>query len=407
MRCFVYSGRKKITLSIDSKNIKFFCKKDTFSSLPSQYVKISLDTFLKKHSNVFLNKKVGVIIPDNTRDFHPHIILSPLLNSLRKVAKNVDCIISLGLHRKLDDKELTNFLGKEIIRNYRVAQHSLRNVKFFRRIKGIGVYLNRGLFLYDVIFTIGVVEPHLYAGFSGGVKCIIIGLSGKKTILRTHSPTFLSQDKVAVANIKNNPFQDFLWEAARHIEVPIYSLNLVENHKKQICFFSLDEAKKSFFESVSFTKKIFGFKVRGKFDVVLVGCDYPKERSLYQASRLFNYVLDRKPIVKKGGAIFIFANLDMENKSEAEGNFEAVIKRNKLPQNYKFKREGEHRAYKVIEASRYANLAIISSSIPKDSFSPVISFYADYQSGLRWAKAKYGGRLRIAVIPFGFSFIPY
>jgi len=365
----------------------------------------SLKTFFKNNSKVFAGKKVCVVIPDNTRVFHPKLVLPCIAENLGKISKKTDFIISLGLHRKLGRNELEAFLGKRFIKANKVIQHSTEDVKYFSKIRNIPLYLNKNIFSYDVIFTVGVVEPHLYAGFSGGIKCIAVGLAGKKTILKTHSTSFLSRKGVCFANIKDNPFHEFLQQACKKVAVPIYSLNVVNNIDKTLAFYSLGNAGRAFLEAVKFAKEFFSCKVKEKFDCVFVGCDFPKDKNLYQTSRLFNYMLDKKPLVKKGGAIFVFARLDSKKKSKAEKNFENLLQKRSISKTHKFKKPGEHRAFKVLEASGYACLAIITPNIPKEKFSDIL-FFKNYAMALKWAKGFYGNNAKLGVIPSGFSFIP-
>ena len=383
----------------------------------------SFKQFFSNNKKSFLNKKALVIIPDNTRNYHPKVILPPIVKYLKEISGKVDFIIALGLHKKLSNAELRDSLGKRFVKENKISQHSLGKVKFLGRVRYIPLYLNKNMLPHDVIFTVGVVEPHLYSGFSGGVKCIGIGLAGKKTILTTHSVKYLSKKGVGLVNIRNNPFYDFLWEVVKKIKIPIYSLNIVNirnvfQPKWKVSSGStqrtlsrlawktfLGEARPSFLDAVSYAKKAFSYKVKGKLDCVFINCDPPKDKSLYQVTRLFNYALDKKPVVKKGGVIFVFARLGAETKGKAERNFETALKRKNLPRRYKFKKPGEHRAFKVIEASQYATLGIITANVPKGKFAHIL-FFKNYKSALSWAKEKLGRDIKTGAISSGFSFIP-
>lgn len=374
MRKFVFSGKKKIFLDIDKA--KFLFRKKPIKLKSREEIEKEVKRFFNKYYEKFLNKKVCVVIPDNTRFFHPKIVL-PLLNKyLRKLTSKSIFIIALGLHNRLDSKELSDLLGKRFIKQNKIIQHSFRETVFLKNIGEVPFYVNKNILTSDVIITVGVVEPHLYAGFSGGVKCLGVGVSGKKTILYTHSVSFLKKKGVRIASVKNNPFQKFLWKAKDALKKDVYSLNIVNSQNKRITFVSFDESFYSFSKALKFVQKQFFYSIKNKFDVLFVGCDFPKERSFYQTSRLFNYMLDKKPLVIKGGAIFVFANLKTK-KSRAEENFEKLLKRKKLPQNYSFKKAGEHRAYKVKEASKYAFLGIINPSF-YGNFPEVLFFQRLY-----------------------------
>ncbi len=403
MNNFIFSGKRKINLK-SLKNTRFLYKLTKKPHITPATIRDSLKEFFQENPKVFSDKKICVVIPDNTRDFHPKLILPSISAYLKKTCKELDFFIALGLHKKLSKIELESFLGKKFTRANNITQHCLENTKSIGRIGRIPLYLNSRLFSYDAIFTVGIVEPHLYAGFSGGIKCIGIGLAGKKTILTTHAVKFLSRSRVRVSNIDSNPFQEFLQKAVKKTKLPIYSLNIVNDINKQIVFYSLGKARKSFLTTVKFAKELFSYKTKERFDILFVGCDFPKDKNLYQASRLFNYVLDKRPLVKKGGAIFVFANLDSKKKSKAESNFEEILHRRGLSSSYKFKKAGEHRAFKVIEASKYANLGIITPNKPIKNFC--IQFFKNFTDAKRYCRQVYGDSARIGIIPSGFSFIP-
>jgi len=405
---FLFSGKRKIRLNLKCRNVKLFYKKSPSRRPLSASINDSFKRFLVKNLNLFAGKKVCVVIPDRTRDFHPRLILNNLSRALGRICEKVDFIISLGLHRRLTKKELYDSLGENFVNNNRVIQHSLEDTVFLGKINRIPAYLNKNLFLYDTVFTVGVVEPHLYAGFSGGPKCIGIGLAGKKTILRTHSTKFITQKNVGPGKINRNPFQEFLWTLVSKIDIPVYSLNIVNDLNKTIVFYSIGEARESFSKSVAFARELCLHKIRKEFDVLLIGCDYPKDKSLYQTSRLFNYMLDGKPVVRRGGSIVVFANLESAGRSNAEKNFENLLKKGKIAEFYKFKKPGEHRAFKVIKASRYARLLIVTKRPYLKS--PYIDFLRDRKRDRKYVFEKiikkYGLSARIGIVPAGFSFLP-
>jgi hypothetical protein len=116
-------------------------------------------------------------------------------------------------------------------------------------------------------------------------------------------------------------------------------------------------------------------------------------------------MLERKSILKRGGAICVFAELDDTGKSSAESNFERRLKQSRRPDGTLFKKPGEHRAFKVLEASGKARLCVVTPNIPPGKWK-ALSFVENYRDALTWAAQ--GGRehLNIGVIPSGFSILP-
>ncbi len=406
MDLFVLSGKRKIPVNLSGfPSVQLLRPKESPKRVPWSALRDSLQGFVDRYARRLTGGKVGVVIPDATRDFHPRQVLPPLAQALRGRCHRVEFLVALGLHRRLTPPELAKFLGSPLLREHRVRQHRLRDVRWLGSVSDIPVSFYRRLLDYDFLITVSVVEPHLYAGFSGGVKGIAIGLSGKETILKTHSVGYLSQKSVRAGNIRTNPFQQFLWHAVDQLDRPILSLNLVQNAEKQLAGYALGEARKSFHDAVRLARRVFTCPVSGQFDVLLIGSDHPKDENLYQSSRLFNNVLEGRRLVRRGGAIVVFANLAGRTQSRAEKSFEAVLRRASLPAAYSFAKPGEHRAFKVLEAARTARLCLLTAN-PAYGRLPCLTVFSNQQALRRWIRETYGPTPRIGVIPAGFSFIP-
>ena len=405
MGYFVLAGKRKVTL-----NQKYFSSLELLG--PDQALEPigwsslgqSLKNFIDRNQSHFSGKRIGVVIPDPTRDFHPRKTLRTLGEALKRQASRTEFIIALGLHRRLSPKALEAFLGRDFLGENRVYQHNLSSARPLGAVSGVPVSFNPRLLSYDVFFTVGVVEPHLYGGFSGGVKGIAIGLAGKETILKTHSVAYLSQAAVRAGNIGTNPFQRFLWGAVAQLDRPVYSINLVNNGKKEMVGYTVGKARPAFREAVAIARNVFACPVEGEFDALLVGCDYPKDQSLYQSSRLFNYLLEGKRLLRRGGAIVVFAGLKDSWKSQAEKNFEAALRRKSLPAWYAFAKPGEHRAFKVLDAAHSARLCLVTANPPEGTMS-ALTVLPNQRAACKWIDETYGAAARIGVIPAGFSFL--
>ena len=168
--------------------------------------------------------KTIIAVPDFTREAH----LKKILPVLLKDNSEAEIIIATGLHRAPTKKEIRDNIGN-IRKKIKISAHAYKNVSYFGKSKtGVPVWLNKKLKKADRIITIGVVEPHLYAGYSGGVKVLSIGLAGEKTINATHHPRFLDHPGTKICSIKGNPFQAFIQETASMLPVG-YSMNIVND----------------------------------------------------------------------------------------------------------------------------------------------------------------------------------
>ncbi|MBU1912472.1 MAG: DUF2088 domain-containing protein [Candidatus Omnitrophica bacterium] len=316
--------------------------------------------------------KIIIAVPDFTREAHLKKILPGLLARLNKKGaayKDIEILIGTGLHRHPTKKEIKYNLGN-ISSRVKVYSHDYKNVFYAARSKkGVPIYLDKRLKGASSIITIGVVEPHLYAGYSGGVKVLSIGLAGEKTINATHHPRFLDHPGTRICSIKGNPFQAFIQETASMLPVE-YSINIVNDDKGNILKTFKGSPKVSFRNAVNYSKKIFEKKVTEFFDVVICGTPAGKGVNIYQASRPFNYVADtRSPAIKNTSLILVKAALEEGfGKGLGEKRFMAKMLKMKNPDKLinKIKKggclAGEHRAYMVAKALKKAKLGFISKN---------------------------------------------
>jgi nickel-dependent lactate racemase len=140
---------------------------------------------------VRLSDKIGIIVNDITRPTPYQDLLQVVLNELKKVAaENITFFIALGTHRENSPDELREILGDEIVNRYRVVQNNAfdraTQIDLGRTSRGHVIWVNRKLIECDVKILTGFIEPHFFAGFSGGGKAIMPGMAGLETIMNNH-----------------------------------------------------------------------------------------------------------------------------------------------------------------------------------------------------------------------------
>lgn len=259
--------------------------------------------------------RVAIVVTDMTRYAMDEIVSELLLEELHRSGvrkENVFFLIALGTHRPMSREEIEQKLGKRIVSEYAVYNHDCRNdlVYLGKSSAGFPMKINRRLMEADVKITVGVIEPHLFAGYSGGVKTICVGLAGMETIGATHSLRVLSDPRTRLGVIENNIFREFLNEMAEKVRID-FTVNLVLNEEKQLVAAFSGHPIKSFEAAVKFTRSCVEVKVPAVADVVISCPGYPKSVNLYQATRAANsVVLGPKPVVKKGGIILIPARCE-------------------------------------------------------------------------------------------------
>ena len=360
--------------------------------------------------------KTIIAVPDFTRDAHLKKILPPLLKKLNRqhiANKDIEIIIATGLHRPPTEKELKDNLGS-ITDKIKVSihDHGKNSVAYFgKKKKGTPVYLNKKIKNAEAIVTVGVVEPHLYAGYSGGVKVVTIGLAGEETINATHHPRFLDHPGTRICSVNKNPFREFIEEVGSLLPIK-HSINIINDENGNLSRVFQGKPKTSFKKAVSHAQKIFEKKIHGAFDVVV--CNIPKSKgaNIYQASRAFNYVANTKRgVLKNNALILVKAGLEegfggglgekrfmrmMSRINDPRGLIIGIKKRGCLA--------GEHRAYMVAKAMERARLGFISkrAQLYKNKPLPFL-FFKNMKEARKFIDKSYKKKPKIYYLKNSFS----
>jgi len=213
------------------------------------------------------HKKVAIVVTDMTRYAMDETVSELLLEELHRAGvrkENIFFLIALGMHRPMTHEEIEQKLGKRIANEYEVYNHDCHNdlVDLGCSSAGFPMKVNRKLMEADVKITVGVIEPHLFAGYSGGVKTICVGLAGVETIGSTHSLKVLSDPRTKLGLIENNIFREFLNEMAERVKVD-FTVNLVLNEEKRLVAAFSGHPIESFESAVKFTRSCVEVPVRG------------------------------------------------------------------------------------------------------------------------------------------------
>lgn len=320
-------------------------------------------------------RRILVAVTDDTRNSHLERILPYLLAKIDDGKRNIKVIVATGLHKPHTKEQMSRLVGARVIREYEVVSHhpdegSVRAAG--RTDRGVPVTLDKNVFESDAVISVGTIEPHLYAGYSGGAKTVGIGLAGEATVNDTHGVRFLDDPRVAIGSIDHNPFQDVLWASADKARLR-FCVNVVNAHNGLPSAVFCGEPRETFRRGVEFARKIYEISVKRQADIVVCGIGYPKDVNLYQASRAINYVTNvGRPVLRKGGALIVAAEMtDGPGKSAAELKFYETLKAMRSPQSFidKVKRcgcvAGEHRAYMVAGPAADYEIIFVNRTSPR------------------------------------------
>lgn len=252
---------------------------------------------------------IGISVCDITRAQPRQLMLEALFAEMPGVRKeDVTIFIATGTHRRNNDAEIERMIGAEFARTCRVVCHDARDnpslVDVGRTSTGVRVLLNRGWVASDFKITTGFVEPHFFAGFSGGPKMVAPGLAGLDTVMTLHDATRIAHPKATFGIIEGNPIHEDIREISRMTGVD-FSVDVTLNRDQKItAAFAGDLFQEHAAACTSARDKVMR-AVEAPFDVVLTtDSGYPLDQNLYQAVKGMSAAVK---VVKQGGTIICAA----------------------------------------------------------------------------------------------------
>jgi len=255
-------------------------------------------------------KKICVIIPDETRCCPTKEILVPILQEFEESKLNkIEILIGNGLHRGMSKKERMESLGKEIVEKYIVTNHSAtddRQLIDLEKITSYGtpVILNKIAWKSDCVLGIGLVEPHFFAGFSGGRKTILPAIAGKDAILNNHSYDMIKNPYASYGKMKGNPIHDDMMEFMNFINLQ-FIINVTINNKNETTQIFAGNPTEAHRQAVNFVNTYGRVKLHSSAEIVIVSNGgYPLDRNLYQSVK---GIATASNVVKEKGVIIMVA----------------------------------------------------------------------------------------------------
>jgi nickel-dependent lactate racemase len=256
--------------------------------------------------------RVAVVFPDLTRPMPNRTVLPPLLAELERLGAgpdHVELLCATGTHRQATPDEMVELVGPDITRRYTVHQHRADDPEHVEhvevgRVDGTPVRLDRRYVEADVRILTGFVEPHFFAGFSGGPKGACPGLAALETILEAHSPSRISHPGATWLVTEGNPVHDFV-RAAVALAPPTLSLDVAINQRRQLTAVFAGPLPAGHAAACRFVEETSVQQVGRAFDVVLsTNGGYPLDRNLYQAVK---GMAAAERVVRSGGTIVMAA----------------------------------------------------------------------------------------------------
>lgn len=252
---------------------------------------------------------VVIVHSDITRATPNDRILPVLLGELEAAGiarQDIRLLNALGTHRPQTDAELRAMLGSEIVENYCCLQHDAFDdanlIPLGVTARGNPVRVNRHYMEADVKILTGFIEPHFFAGFSGGPKGVLPALAGAESVTSNHGHAMIGHPKAAWGVTEGNP----IWEEMRQVALstdPTFLLNVTLNSHREITGVFAGDMLQAHAAGCRFVKETAMAPVDDLYDIVITtNSGYPLDQNLYQSVKGMSAA---RQIVREGGAIII------------------------------------------------------------------------------------------------------
>ena len=365
-------------------------------------------------------ERVCIVFTDVTRASPDHLLVPALLWELEAAGvrdEDITLLCGIGMHRPSTPAERIAKLGAEVTARYRVMDNEPQNpqalVDLGVTAGGVPVSAHRAAVEADLLIATGLVEPHQYAGYSGGRKTLAVGAAGERLIAHTHGPAFVDHPGTRLGRVEGNPFHEAISEAARRANLR-FILNVVLDDEKRILKVAAGEPEAAFHELVAFARSVYEVPVPHQYDVAIGGVGFPKDANLYQASRAASYLFFAPtPVVRPGGFFIIPARCE-EGAGEGVGEQRFLAAMRDAPdvqsilddaRQYGYP-PGQQRAFVMAKVLEEARVVIVGSECPDVVAACKMTPAATMEEALALAARELGPDLDVLIVPHALLTLP-
>ncbi|MEW5868137.1 MAG: nickel-dependent lactate racemase [Chloroflexota bacterium] len=361
-----------------------------------------------------------IVFTDITRSSPDQLLVPALLAELERAGvkdEDITLLCGIGMHRPSTRDEKIVKLGADVLARYRVIDNEPQNpaalVDLGVSPGGVPILLHRAVVESDLLIATGIVEPHQYAGYSGGRKTVAVGAAGEALIAHTHGPAFVDHPGTRLGRIQGNPFHEAVTEAARRAGLR-FILNVVQDDDKRILRVAAGDPDLAFQDLVAFAKSVYEVPIPRHYDIVIGGVGFPKDANLYQASRAPSYLFFAPtPVVRPGGFLIIPARCEEgAGAGVGEQRFLAAMRaapdvqfiledarRNGYP-------PGQQRAFVMAKVLEQSHVVIVGSECPDLVAACKMIPAATMQAAIDLARPSLGEACDVLIVPHAMLTLP-
>lgn len=264
-------------------------------------------------------RRILLITSDHTRPLPSGVTLPILLREIRRGSPEADItiLVATGLHRSTTERELRQKFGDRIVDRERIVIHDARDADqlsdFGPLPSGNRLTLNRLVCQADLVVAEGFIEPHFFAGFSGGRKSILPGVAGKDTIMFNHNARMIASPHACQGSLADNPIHADMLCAAERAGLA-FIMNVILDDRQRIVAAVAGDPEKAHTVGVGLCRQMAQVQARVADIVVTTNGGYPLDQNVYQNVKC---MATAEMCVRPGGAVIVCAGLEDGHGGEA------------------------------------------------------------------------------------------
>lgn len=355
-------------------------------------------------------KDACIVICDITRPVPNEILLGPILETLETAdipRERILILVATGLHRPSTPDEIIEMVGRRIAESYRIENHHGQRREEHSHLgespRGVPVWIDSRYVQADLKITVGLIEPHFMAGFSGGRKLICPGIAALKTVRAWHSPKFLEHPNARSGCLVDNPVHEENTWIARRAGCD-FIVNCAIDAQRRILSVVAGDMEAALAEGIDFVRGIVTDTVPEPVDIVVTSsAGYPLDTTFYQAVKGMVAAME---IVKPGGTIILAAGL-AEGIGSAE--FQSVFDDNPTLERFMERiTTGDYfvmdqwQVEELAKVRRKANVIVVSDGLSPETLRRLfVEPAATVEAAIEQALTAHGPTATMAVIPKG------
>jgi nickel-dependent lactate racemase len=356
-----------------------------------------------------------IVISDITRPVPNRVILPPMLETLEGAGiprEAVTILVATGTHRPNTPEELTEMVGPQIVRDYRIVNHVATDPETHRYLgetpRGVPMWVDTRFLDAELKVSIALIEPHFMAGYSGGRKSICPGVCAMETVQVWHGPRFIGHERSDSGVWEGNPVHEDSLYVARKAGLDLICDVTLDERRNIIGVFA-GEVEAAWLAGVRSARKVAQAGLPQPADIVVTTtAGYPLDLTFYQAVK---GMVGALPAVKEGGTVIVAARCEegiggkhfRDTLLETE-DLEAFVAQTYEPG---FFIPDQWEVHELLKAVRKAEVLMFTEGIPPETLERCfVTPIPSVEEGIRQALDRHGPDAKIAVIPKGPYVIP-